>query len=45
MKLRRLWQRALRYGAVGITAAGIHYGVLRGLSAAGPEWLANPKTV
>ena len=42
MKLRRLWQRALRYGAVGITAAGIHYGVLRGLSAAGPEWLANP---
>ena len=42
MKLRRLVQRALRYGVVGCGAAAIHYGVLRGLSAAGPEWLANP---
>ena len=42
MKLRRLVQRALRYGLVGFGAAAIHYGVLRGLSAAGPEWLANP---
>ena len=42
MNLQRLSQRALRYGVVGVVAAAIHYGVLRGLSTAAPEWLANP---
>ena len=34
--------RLARYGAVGVVAAAIHYGALRGLSLILAEWLANP---
>ena len=34
--------RLARYGAVGVVAAAIHYGILRGLGLTLAEWLANP---
>ena len=39
--LQRL-NRLVRYGMVGVAAAAIHYGVLRGLGLILVEWLANP---
>ncbi len=41
-KTQQQLNRLARYGAVGVVAAAIHYGVLRGLSLMLAEWLANP---
>ena len=43
---RKRWRHRLhrlgRYGVVGVTAAAIHFGVLRGLGLVLADWLANP---
>jgi len=42
MTLAKLLSRLSSYGVVGLTSAGVHYGVLLGLAGRAPEWLANP---